>query len=185
MLAFGTKEIYNERGSNFRGVECVEITRKGTPYQLNGEQTEVGDKAPDFSVQNLKGDMIQLQDFTGKVVLISVIPDIDTRVCAQQTRAFNEKASTIEGVQLITISNNTQEQQSNWCSGEGIAMEMLHDTNLIFADGYGLYMPELEKLARSVFVIDANGVIVYQEIVPEMVDEPDYDGVIEAAKSAR
>lgn len=163
----------------------MQITRKGTPYQLNGKQTNVGDKAPDFSVKNLTGDMIQLQDFTGKVVLISVIPDIDTRVCAQQTRAFNEKASDIEGVQLVTISNNTKEQQDNWCAGEGIEMEMLHDTNLIFGDAYGLYMPELEKLARSVFVVDTNGVIVYQEIVSEMVDEPDYEAVIEAAKSAR
>ena len=163
----------------------MQITRKGTPYQLNGKQTNVGDKAPDFSVKNLTGDMIQLQDFTGKVVLISVIPDIDTRVCAQQTRAFNEKASDIEGVQLVTISNNTKEQQDNWCAGEGIEMEMLHDTNLIFGDDYGLYMPELEKLARSVFVVDTNGVIVYQEIVSEMVDEPDYEAVIEAAKSAR
>ncbi|MBM6613534.1 thiol peroxidase [Desemzia sp. RIT804] len=163
----------------------MQITRKGTPYQLEGIQTTVGDKAPDFSVKNLEGGMVQLQDFAGKVILISVIPDIDTRVCAQQTRAFNEKASNIDGVQLVTISNNTQEQQSNWCAGEGISMEMLHDTNLVFADAYGLYMPELEKLARSVFVIDANGVIVYQEIVSEMVDEPAYEAVIEAAKAAR
>lgn len=163
----------------------MQITRKGTPYQVTGKQTKVGDKAPDFSVKNLTGEMIHLSDLTGKVVLISVIPDIDTRVCAQQTRAFNEKASTIEGVQLVTISNNTKEQQINWCAGEGLEMEMLHDTNVFFGDAYGLYMPELAKLARSVFVIDANGVIVYQEIVSEMVDEPDYEAVIEAAKSAR
>ena len=163
----------------------MQITRKGTPYQVAGKQTKAGDKAPDFSVKNLTGEMIHLSDLTGKVVLISVIPDIDTRVCAQQTRAFNEKASNIEGVQLVTISNNTKEQQTNWCAGEGLEMEMLHDTNVVFGDAYGLYMPELEKLARSVFVINANGVIVYQEIVSEMVDEPDYEAVIEAAKSAR
>ncbi|MER1955316.1 MAG: thiol peroxidase [Desemzia incerta] len=163
----------------------MEITRKGTPYQLEGIQPAVGEKAPNFSLSNLNGAKVSLEDFSGKVVLISVIPDIDTRVCAQQTRAFNEKASNIEGVQLLTISNNTEDQQRNWCAGEGLEMEMLHDTSLTFAQAYGLYMPELKKLARSVFVIDRKGTIVYQEIVPEMVDEPDYEAVIEAAISAR
>lgn len=163
----------------------MEITRKGTPYQLEGTQTTVGEKAPEFSLSNLNGDNVSLADFSKKVVLISVIPDIDTRVCAQQTRAFNEKASKIEGVHLLTISNNTEDQQRNWCAGEGLDMEMLHDPSLSFGQAYGLYMPELQKLARSVFVIDGNGMIVYQEIVPEMVDEPDYEAVIEAAKSAR
>ncbi|MER2110520.1 MAG: thiol peroxidase [Desemzia incerta] len=163
----------------------MEITRKGTPYQLEGIQPAVGEKAPNFSLSNLNGAKVSLEDFSGKVVLISVIPDIDTRVCAQQTRAFNEKASNIEGVQLLTISNNTEDQQRNWCAREGLEMEMLHDTNLTFAQAYGLYMPGLKKLARSVFVIDRKGTIVYQEIVPEMVDEPDYEAVIEAAISAR
>lgn len=163
----------------------MEITRKGTPYQLEGTQPAVGEKAPGFSLSNLNEDQVSLADFTNQVIVISVIPDIDTRVCAQQTRVFNEKASNIEGVQLLTISNNTEDQQRNWCAGEGLDMEMLHDTSLTFAQAYGLYMPGLKKLARSVFVIDRKGKIVYQEIVPEMVDEPDYEAVIEAAISAR
>lgn len=162
----------------------MQITRKGTPYQLEGTQTKVGDQAPAFTVKNLNDKEVALADFAGKVVLISVIPDIDTRVCAQQTRAFNEKASAIKDVQLLTISNNTKEQQSSWCGAEGIEMEMLHDTELTFAHAYGLYMTGLEKIARSVFVVDGDGAIVYQEIVPEMVDEPDYQKVIEVAKTA-
>lgn len=162
----------------------MQITRKGTAYQLEGTQTKIGDKAPAFSVRNLEDKEVQLSDFAGKVVLISVIPDIDTRVCALQTKSFNEKASKIEDVQLITISNNTKEQQNNWCAGEGIEMEMLHDTELSFAQSYGLYMPELEKIARSVFVVDGEGIITHQEIIPEMVDEPNYDAVIAAATAA-
>lgn len=162
----------------------MQITRKGTPYQVEGSQTKVGDKAPDFSVKNLQDKEIKLSDYANEVVLISVVPDIDTRVCALQTKSFNQKASNIDGVQLITISNNTKEQQNNWCAGEGIEMEMLHDTELTFAQAYGLYMPEMDKIARSVFVVDGSGMITYQEIVPEMVDEPDYEAVIEAAKAA-
>lgn len=163
----------------------MEITRKGTPFKVEGTQPVVGEQAPDFSVKNLKAETIELKQFNGEVVLISVVPDIDTRVCAVQTKAFNTAASAIEGVQLMTISTNTKEQQENWCAGEGIEMEMLHDTDASFGKAYGLFVPEMNVLARSVFVVDASGKLIYKEIVSEMVDEPNYDKAIEVAKAAR
>ena len=163
----------------------MEITRKGTPYKLIGVQPKVGDKAPGFEAENLADEQIKLSDFAGKVVLINVIPDIDTRVCALQAKAFNKIASELDGVQLITISNNSKEEQAEWCAGKDISMEMLHDSNLEFGKAYGLVMEELEKLARSVFVINPRGEIAYQEIVSEMSSEPDYDQAIKATRAAR
>ncbi|WP_035053556.1 thiol peroxidase [Carnobacterium pleistocenium] len=163
----------------------MEITRKGTPYKLKGIQTKVGDKAPNFKAGNLVDGAVELSDFYGKVVLISVIPDIDTRVCALQAKSFNKIASELDGVQLITISNNTKAEQAEWCAGKDISMEMLHDNDLEFGQAYGLVMEELGKLARSVFVVDSKGEITYQEIVSEMTSEPDYNKAIEAAKEAR
>src|SRR5699024_4485223 len=114
----------------------MEITKKGTPYKLKGIQPKVGDKAPDFKVENLADELVKLSDFSGKVVLISVIPDIDTRVCALQAKEFNKIASELDGVQLITISNNSKEEQAEWCAGKDISMEMLHDSNLEFGEAY-------------------------------------------------
>lgn len=163
----------------------MEFTRKGTPLKVEGTQPAVGEQAPDFSLKNLKDETIELSQFKGKVVLISVVPDIDTRVCAIQTKAFNASANDIEGVQLITVSTNTKEQQEKWCAGEGIVMEMLQDTDQLFGKTYGIAIPELNALVRSVFVIDGAGKLVYKEAVAEMVEEPDYDKAIEAAKAAR
>lgn len=163
----------------------MEVTRKGTPYQLRGNQPETDEDAPDFKLNNLTDEPVSLKDFKGEVVLISVIPDIDTRVCSKQTKEFNEIAGQLKGVQLITISNNTKEQQQDWCAGKDVIMEMLHDSESSFGDAYGLYMSGLDVLARSVFVIDKSGKIIHKEIVPEMVDEPDYEKAIEVAISAR
>ncbi|WP_192988368.1 thiol peroxidase [Carnobacterium mobile] len=163
----------------------MEFTRKGTPLKVEGTQPAVGEQSPDFSLKNLEDETIELSQFKGKVVLISVVPDIDTRVCAIQTKAFNADANDIEGVQLITVSTNTKEQQEKWCAGEGIEMEMLHDTDQTFGKTYGIAIPELNALVRSVFVIDGSGKLVYKETVAEMVEEPDYDKAIEAAKAAR
>ena len=162
----------------------MNITIIGKAYKLEGKQPEVGALAPDFQVKNEKDEIKTLESFGDKVIIISVVPDIDTRVCAIQTRQFNKTASELEDVKLITISNNTKKEQANWCAAEGVSMEMLHDTELNFANAYGVFMPELEKLARSVFVISAQNKLVYKEIVPDMSDEPQYNQAIKAAIEA-
>ncbi len=163
----------------------MHITKRGVTYHLEGVQPKTGMPAPDFHVKNLEDESKTLKDFEGQTLIISVVPDIDTRVCSLQTKQFNQTASELEGIQLVTISNNQKEQQKSWCAAEGINMEMLHDTALDFARAYGVYMPEMEKLARSVFVVDGSGQLVYQEIVPEMTEEPDYQAAITAAKDAK
>lgn len=162
----------------------MEITKRGTVIKVEGTQPKVGEKAPEFKLKNLNDQVISLSDYQGEVALISVIPNIDTSVCAIQTKQFNQIAGKLEGVQLMTISNNTKEEQADWCAGNGVEMEMLHDTDLTFAKSYGLYMPELDLLARSVFVVNREGVLVYEEIVSEMSHEPNYEKAIEAAKAA-
>ena len=87
----------------------MNVTRKGHVLELTGEQPKVGTKAPVFSLKNLNNQEINLADYKGKTVLISVVPDIDTRVCSLQTKRFNQEAAKLDGVQIITISNNTVE----------------------------------------------------------------------------
>ena len=82
----------------------------------------------------------------------------------------------------MTISNNSKEEQGDWCAAEGVDMVMLRDTDLEFGKNYGLFIPEMDRLARSIFVIDQNGVISYEEITPEIATEPDY-AKAEAAKA--
>ena len=159
------------------------VTRKGIPYELTGTSVEVGSQAPAFTLNNLADQAVSLSDLIVKPLLISVVPDIDTSVCSIQTKQFNQKAGNIEGIQLVTISKNTKEEQANWCAAEGVAMEMLHDEALSFGEQYGIKMADLGVLARSIFVIDTDGTLVYQEIVPEMVDEPDYTAALDVVKS--
>ncbi|WP_034550691.1 thiol peroxidase [Carnobacterium funditum] len=163
----------------------MEFTKKGKPLKVEGTLPNVGDKGPDFSIKNSKDEIVTLEDCKGMVTLISVIPDIDTRVCAIQTKSFNKEASELEGIKIMTISTNTKDEQKKWCAGEGIDMEMLQDTDLSFGKAYGIAIPELNVLVRSVFIIDATGKLVYKEVVSEMSDEPDYDKAIKNTKIAR
>lgn len=47
---------------------------------------------------------------------------------------------------------------------------------------YGVLIKEFRLLARSVFVVDSDGVIRYIELVKELTDEPDYGAALEAVK---
>ena len=68
------------------------ITFKGTPLTLAGNEVKAGQAAPDFKVHYFEGGMkeIKLADLKGKPTILSVVPSLDTGVCAIQTKKFNE-----------------------------------------------------------------------------------------------
>ena len=84
------------------------ITRHNNPYELKGELPTVGEKAPHFSLECIHGEIKTPESFAGSVTLISVVPDINTRVCDIQTKAFHKKMKEHPSIQLVTISKITK-----------------------------------------------------------------------------
>ncbi|NEW62930.1 thiol peroxidase [Granulicatella sp. zg-ZJ] len=158
------------------------VTRLLKKYLLLGEQPILHEMAPNFNGVTSKGDAISLEQLKGKVTIISVIPNINTPVCDMQTRAFNKQVSELNDVTLVTVAKNTPEEFNNWCASKGVDMIMLPDIEKNFGMAYGIVMDELDVLARSVFVIDKEGILAYMEIVPKMTQEPDYEKALEVAK---
>ena len=141
--------------------------------------------APDFTVLANDLSPVTLADSKGKVRLISVVPSLDTGVCATQTRKFNEEAAALgDDVTILTVSVDLPFAQARWCGAEGIeAVQTVSDhRDLSFGEAYGVVIKELRLLARSVFVIDKDDKVVYVEYVSEVTDHPDYDKAIEAVK---
>ncbi|OES44139.1 thiol peroxidase [Domibacillus iocasae] len=162
------------------------VTFKGNPMTLIGNEVKVGDKAPDFTVLANDLSAVTLADTSGKVRLISVVPSIDTGVCDAQTRRFNEEAAKVDNVEVLTVSADLPFAQKRWCAAAGLEnVKTLSDhRDFSFAEAYGVGMKELRLLARSVFVIDSSDTVTYVEYVGEGTDHPDYDAAIEAAKAA-
>lgn len=163
------------------------ITFKNNPVTLLGNEVKVGDKAPDFSV--LRNDLSQatLSDYQGQVKIISVVPSIDTGVCDAQTRRFNEEASNLDNVKILTVSVDLPFAQGRWCAAAGIKnVEMLSDhRDLSFGKNYGVAIEELRLLARAIFVVDSSDTVVYVEYVSEATNHPDYEAAVNAAKEAK
>ena len=159
----------------------MKITRKGVPTHIEGPFVEVGDMIPDFTLINRDNEEVSSKSLIGKRLLISVYPDINTSTCDRQTRTFFSRASELEDIRILNVSNNTVEELNGWCATNGLNVDMTSDMDRSFEKGFGLYMPEFEVLARSIFVIDENGKVEYMEIVEDMAIDPDYDRAIAAA----
>lgn len=156
------------------------VTFKGTAVQSNGNLPEVGSQAPEFKLVGASLNEISLADYKGKKVLLNIFPSIDTGVCAASVRNFNKWASSHENVVVICVSKDLPFAQSRFCGAEGLenvitASDFRYNN---FATDYGVLMtdgPLAGLMARSVVAIDENGKVVYNQLVPEIVEEPSYD----------
>jgi thioredoxin-dependent peroxiredoxin len=163
------------------------ITFKGNPLTLLGPEIKVGAQAPDFQV--LAGDLsaVNLEKFKGKTKLISVVPSLDTPVCDQQTRRFNEEAAKFPGgVAVLTISVDLPFAQGRFCTTAGIKnVQALSDhKETSFGLAYGALIKELRLLTRAIFIIGPDDKVQYVEYVKEVTNTPNYEAALGALKAA-
>ena len=161
------------------------VTFKGNPLTLIGPDIKIGDKAPNFQVIARDLSPVTLDSSKGKVRLISVVPSLDTPVCDQQTRRFNEEAAKLPtNVEVLTVSADLPFAQARFCGAANIdRVKTLSDhRELSFGQAYGVLIKELKLLARSVFVVDAADRVQYVEVVKEVTNHPNYDAALAAVK---
>ena len=163
------------------------VTMRGNPLELEGPDLKVGDAAPGATVKkNLVTDL-SLSELNGHARVYSVVPSIDTPVCAEQTKRFNEEAAKLSSVNFYTISCDLPVAQARFCGAENIDTERLKvlsdHKDVDFGIQYGTLIPGLRIHCRAVFVIGADDTLKYVEYVPEIADHPNYDAILECAKS--
>jgi thiol peroxidase len=163
------------------------VTFKGNPMTLVGQPVGEGDTAPDFTAVKTDLSEVSLSDYRGKTVIISSVPSVDTSVCDQQTRRFNEEAAKLgDDTVVLTVSMDLPFAFKRWCAATGAEQIVpLSDyKHRSFGDSFGLRMDELGLLARAVYVVDPQGVVRHAQLVPEVTELPDFDKAVDAAKAA-
>lgn len=161
------------------------ITLEGNPFNTNGTMPAVGTTAPDFHLVDKDLNDLHLADFAGKKKLINIVPSLDTGICATSTKVFNERLGGRDDVVVLIVSADLPFAQGRFCEAESTAdvvtLSMMRSRN--FAKDYGMLIedgPLAGITARGVLVLDENNNVVYQQLVPEIVQEPDYDSAIDA-----
>ena len=149
------------------------LVKAGNKYvTLLGTQVNVGDKAPNFKVVNENFSEVTLNNFDKKIVLISVVPSLDTGVCALQTKRFNEEVANLpDSIVMLTISNDLPFAQKRFCKTENV------DNIKI------LLIKDMVLLTRSIFIIDEQGKIAYKELVDNLSKHPNYEMALATLKA--
>jgi thiol peroxidase len=161
---------------------------KGNTVNLAGNEVNVGDKAPEITVVNSEGLAdVKVGGAQGVKQLIIVVPSLDTGVCATETRQFNAKAASLEGVKTTVVSMDLPFAAGRFCSAEGITnLTVASDfRNKDFANAYGVLIADgalAGVTCRAIFAVDAGGTVTYKEIVPEITEEPNYEAALNAVK---
>lgn len=164
------------------------VASRGNPLTVMGDALKVGDKAPDFTLVANDSSKVTLKDSAGKVRLISVVPSLDTGICDQQTRRFNEEAANLgDDVVILTVSADLPTAQKRWCGAAGVdKVQLLSDhLDMNFGDAYGTHIKEIRLEQRSIFVVNADDEITYVEYVPIIAQHPDYDAALAAVREAK
>jgi thiol peroxidase len=166
-----------------------EVTFKGNPITLVGPKLKAGDRAPDFECVGGGLAIVKLADTAGKARLFNVVPSLDTPVCSTQTRRFAQELQALgDKVEAYTISLDLPFAQGRFCTDAKIEnLKNLSDAhNHSFGEHYGVLISDLPipLLSRAVFVVNLSNTITYVELVPEIVQEPNYGPAIAALKQA-
>lgn len=159
------------------------ITFLGGGLTLVGEEVQVGQRAPDFTVLDNGLAPKTLADYAGKVKVISVTPSLDTGVCDAQLRRFNQEAAKLGAdVVVLNVSMDLPFANKRFCSLAGIetAVTLSDHRDASFGLSYGVLIKELRLLARAIFVVGKDDVVKHAQIVPEVTSNPDFEKALAA-----
>ncbi|MDH7499507.1 MAG: peroxiredoxin, partial [candidate division NC10 bacterium] len=157
---------------------------------LVGSPIKVGAPLPSVNLSDAEtlGD-VDLSQEKGSVLLLSMVPSLDTPVCEEQTHYLGEQGNRLPpAVKRITISRDTPFAQKRFAKEAKLTqIRYLSDYKEgAFGRSTGLLIDELALLARAVVLVDKEGIVRYIQVVPELTHLPDmekaFNQAVELAK---
>ena len=165
----------------------AKITLKGNAVNTVGNLPAVGSLSPEFTLT--KSDLSELssKELKGKKVILNIFPSIDTGVCAASTRRFNTEAEKLPNTAVVCVSMDLPFALSRFCGAEGLKNVITTSDfrNTAFGQKFGVRIADgalAGLLSRAIVILDENGKVIYNEQVPEITQEPNYDAALKALK---
>ena len=163
------------------------VSRKGNPTNSLGNAISVGNPLPSVDlVESSSMKPVDLSQEKGKVLLLSIVPSIDTKVCEEQTHYLGEKGDHLSSdVERITISRDTPFAHRRFAEEAKLSdIRYLSDYREgQFGMATGLLAEDIRLLARSIVVVDQAGIVRYIQVVPEQSHLPDMEKAFAFAHS--
>jgi peroxiredoxin Q/BCP len=143
-------------------------------------KVDVADTAPDFELPGTGDKTYRLSDYRGRNVVLAFYPGDATRVCTKQFCSYRDKGDQLDQLdaEVLGISPQSVDSHERWTREQELNVPLLADEDLTVSKLYGVTAwlgplvrltelkdaPEGRYVMRSIFVIDAEGVIRYRHV---------------------
>ena len=151
------------------------------------ERARLGAAAPDFTLPDGEGNSWTLSEQRGKVVVLLFYPGDETPICTRQMCSVRDRWDdyVATGADVVGISTDSVDSHQKFASNHDLPLRLLSDADQRVANLYGARSLIPGKVARSVFVIDANGIIRHRKVQPLGLFRPKDDEVLAAIRAAQ
>jgi peroxiredoxin Q/BCP len=144
-------------------------------------------QAPDFTLPDGDATQWHLADHRGKVVVLLFYPGDETPICTRQMCSVRDRwedyAAT--GAEVVGISTDSVDSHKKFAEHHSLPLRLLSDRDGAVSQLYGARSLVPGKVARSVFVIDGEGVLRYRDIRPLGLFKPKDDMTLAAIRAAQ
>lgn len=150
-------------------------------------KADVGAQAPEFSLPDNKGSEWKLSDHRGRVTVLLFYPGDETPICTRQMCSVRDRWEdyVATGAEVVGISKDSVESHKKFAEHHDLPLRLLADVGGEVANLYGAQSLIPGKVARSVFVIDAQGIVRYRDVRPLGLFRPKDDDLIRAIREAQ
>ena len=151
------------------------------------DSPQVGAPAPAFTLKDGTGADWSLAEHRGKVVVLLFYPGDETPICTRQLCSVRDRWEdyTATGAEVVGLSTDSVESHQKFAAHHELPLRLLSDAAGTVANLYGARSLIPGKVARSVFVIDPNGLIRYRDVRPLGLFRPKDDEVLKAISEAK
>ncbi|HET9712217.1 MAG TPA: peroxiredoxin [Pyrinomonadaceae bacterium] len=151
------------------------------------DKAALNEPAPDFTLKDGNGDAWRLSDHRGKVVVLLFYPGDETPICTRQMCSVRDRWDdyVATGAEVVGISSDSVESHHKFAAHHNLPLRLLSDSEGTASKLYGARSLIPGKVARSVFVIDAQGVLRHSDVRPLGLFKPKDDDTIAAIRAAQ
>jgi peroxiredoxin Q/BCP len=134
-----------------------------------GQKLEIGQRAPDFSINNQDGNLTSLGDFASKWLVLYFYPKDNTPGCTVEAIDFTKYSPdfTALGAVVVGVNPDSEKSHCRFIEKQSLTIQLLSDPAHIVAEAYGAWGlkkfmgKEYMGILRSTFLIDPEGKIAY------------------------
>jgi peroxiredoxin Q/BCP len=126
---------------------------------------QAGDTAPAFSLPDADGNVVSLNDYRGRKVIVYFYPAASTPGCTKQACDFRDNLAELNdaGLDVIGISPDKPEKLAKFRDKEGLTFPLLSDPDREVLTAWGaygektMYGKTVQGVIRSTFLVDEDG----------------------------